>query len=140
MHADPTVRAIASEVLRRFIRAFPSRRNEVLVGMAAFAAKIPDEFPEVNKLRVKSLHPLSCSRNPSLMSSYIYFSWLASIFTSESLNIKHLGCEHIMSFARGFKGEVRAFVSGLSKSRFILSERAFVTFSSQHSLVQGLYK
>lgn len=47
MHADPTVRAIASEVLRRFIRAFPSRRNEVLVGMAAFAAKIPDEFPEV---------------------------------------------------------------------------------------------
>lgn len=48
MHADPTVRAIASEVLRRFIRAFPSRRNEVLVGMAAFAAKIPDEFPEVN--------------------------------------------------------------------------------------------
>ncbi len=47
MHADPTVRAVASEVLRRFIRAFPSRRNEVLVGMAAFAAKIPDEFPEV---------------------------------------------------------------------------------------------
>ena len=52
MHADPTVRAIASEVLRRFIRAFPSRRNEVLVGMAAFAAKIPDEFPEVS-----TLHP-----------------------------------------------------------------------------------
>lgn len=47
MHADPTVRAIAVEVLRRFIRAFPGKRNEVLIGMANFAAKIPDEFPEV---------------------------------------------------------------------------------------------
>ena len=47
MHADATVRAVAAEVLRRFMRGFPGRRNEVLVGMAAFATKIPDEFPEV---------------------------------------------------------------------------------------------
>jgi len=47
MHADGTVRLIATEVLRRILRAFPARRNEVVIGMAAFASKIPDEFPEV---------------------------------------------------------------------------------------------
>ena len=47
MHADATVRAVAAEVLRRILRGLPGRRNEVIVGMAAFAAKISDEYAEV---------------------------------------------------------------------------------------------
>lgn len=74
MHADATVRAVAAEVLRRFMRAFPGRRNEVLVGMTAFATKIPDEFSEVrlcfnpfafhSKFRRPLTHSMSCEQLP----------------------------------------------------------------------------
>lgn len=47
LHTDATIRAVAAEILRRVMRAIPARRNEVIVGITLFTARLPDEAAEV---------------------------------------------------------------------------------------------
>jgi hypothetical protein len=37
---------MASDVLQRCMRALPRQRNALLLGMAAFTARLPEDFPE----------------------------------------------------------------------------------------------
>ena len=37
---------MASDVLQRCMRALPAQRNALLLGMAAFAARLPEDYPE----------------------------------------------------------------------------------------------
>ena len=46
IHADPAVQQMASDVLQRCMRALPRQRNALLLGMAAFAARLPEDYPE----------------------------------------------------------------------------------------------
>ena len=47
IHADAAIRQAATDVLRRSIKALPSHRNEILLGMAAFLAQLSEDHPEV---------------------------------------------------------------------------------------------
>ena len=47
IHADPGVQQMASDVLQRCMRALPAQRNALLLGMAAFAGRLPEDYPEV---------------------------------------------------------------------------------------------
>jgi len=47
IHADPSVQQAAADVLRRSMRARPKLRNSLLLGMAAFASRLPEDYPEV---------------------------------------------------------------------------------------------
>lgn len=46
IHADPSVQHSAADVLRRSMRALPSQRNALLLGMASFASRLPEDFTE----------------------------------------------------------------------------------------------
>lgn len=47
IHADPAVQQAAADVLRRSMRARPKLRNSLLLGMASFASRLPEDYPEV---------------------------------------------------------------------------------------------
>ena len=47
MRTSP-VRQMAAEVMRRVLRGLPGLRNAMLLGMATFLSRIPDDYPEVD--------------------------------------------------------------------------------------------
>jgi hypothetical protein len=63
IHADPSVQHAAADVLRRSMRALPKLRNALLLGMAAFASRLPEDFPE-------ALNPCSFSWQHSAVSCF----------------------------------------------------------------------
>ena len=46
INLDSTVCSMAVEVLHRVLRGIPQLRNTMLLGMTAFLARIPEEFPK----------------------------------------------------------------------------------------------
>ncbi|EIE19264.1 hypothetical protein COCSUDRAFT_48883 [Coccomyxa subellipsoidea C-169] len=58
IHADPAVQQAAADVLRRSMRARPKLRNSLLLSMAAFASRLPEDYPEALRAAILLLDAL----------------------------------------------------------------------------------
>ncbi|CAL8468215.1 g7754 [Coccomyxa elongata] len=58
IHADPAVQQAAADVLRRSMRARPKLRNSMLLGMASFASRLPEDYPEALRAAILLLDAL----------------------------------------------------------------------------------
>ena len=47
IHADAAVRQAATDVLRRSMKALPSHRDQILLGMASFLGRLSEDHSEV---------------------------------------------------------------------------------------------
>lgn len=75
----------AADVLRRSMRAGPKLRNSLLLSMAAFASRLPEDYPEVRRINQvvssmpRTITPVSGSRVGRRILRHAKHGWLKTL-------------------------------------------------------------